>query len=299
MSLLICGSIALDTVENEHGKVAEALGGSATYTSIAASYLCDHIAIVGVVGEDFPQEYIELLEKRNVDVTGVETAKGKTFRWCARYDDLSEAITLDTQLNVFEEFSPKIPKKFEGAEYIYLGNIDPSLQKEVLQKMNNTALIGADTMNLWIETKNKELKELLPQIDVLFINNDELKMLTEEKNLLKAANIAVEMGPKFVVVKQGEFGAFIYSKNMLFFTPIFPTTIVKDTTGAGDCFAGGFMGYLSSVGKTDEKSMKKALIYGTILSSYNIEDFSIKKVCKISKEDIQKRYEKLKIFTQF
>jgi len=289
MSLLICGSIALDTVENEHGKVEEALGGSATYTSIAASYLCDDIALVGVVGEDFPQEYIDLFKEKNVDLAGLETAEGKTFRWSARYDDLSEAITLDTQLNVFEEFSPKIPKKFENAEYIYLGNIDPVLQKEVLKKIKNSTLVAADTMNLWIETKNKELKRLLPQIDVLFINNDELKMLTEEKNLLKAAKIAVEMGATYIVVKQGEFGAFIYNNNMLFFTPIFPTTIVKDTTGAGDCFAGGFMGYLSSVGKTDEKSIKKALIYGTILSSYNIEDFSIKKVCKISKEDIQKR----------
>lgn len=299
MSLLICGSIALDTVENQFGRVEEALGGSATYTSIAASYLCEDIAIVGIVGEDFPTEYVELLQEKNVDISGLEIVQGKTFRWSARYDDFSEAVTLDTQLNVFQEFSPKIPEKFKNSKYIYLGNIAPSLQGEVLNKMNSPSLIGADTMNLWIDTKKEELKKLLKRIDVLFINNNELKMLTEERNLLSAAKIALTMGPRYIVVKQGEFGSFIYSNDMLFYIPIFPTTTVRDTTGAGDCFAGGFMGYLASVNKNDGDSLKQAMIYGTILSSYNIEDFSIKKVCSIDQKDIENRYKQLKTFTQF
>lgn len=298
MSLLICGSIGLDTVKNEHGSVEEALGGSATYTSIAASYLCDEIAIVGVVGEDFPAKYVEVFENKDVDVTGLEVAPGKTFRWSARYDDLNEAITLDTQLNVFESFSPQILPRFRNDQYIYLGNIDPVVQLEVLSNIDSSHLVAADTMNLWIESKNDELRSLLQKIDLLFINKDELKMLTEEKNLLKAARKAVNLGPKYVVVKQGECGAFIYGADLMFFTPIFPTVAVKDTTGAGDCFAGGFMGYLAKQDKIDKKTLKQALVYGTVLSSYNIEDFSIHKVAHISREVIDKRYEKLKSLTQ-
>ena len=289
----------MDTVENEHGKTEEALGGSAIYTSLAASYLYKDIYIVGVVGEDFPAEHIELLKKRDIDVRGLEIVPGKTFRWAARYDNLSEAITLDTQLNVFENFLPKIPPEKRNPKFVCLGNIEPSLQIEVLNNVSNPTLVAADTMNLWIENKFSELQKMLNRIDILFINNDELKMLTDEKHLFKAAKIVTKMGPEFVVVKQGEFGAFIYSKDLVFFMPIFPTTSVKDTTGAGDCFAGGFMGYLASVDKTDKKAFKQALIYGTIISSYTIEDFSVNKLIDIDINDIDNRYKLLKKFTQF
>lgn len=299
MSLLIVGSIGLDTIENKHGFRKDILGGSAVYASISAKYLHEMISIVGVVGKDFPDEHRNLLVEKQIDLTGLETAEGKTFRWSGKYEDFDEAITLTTDLNVFGDFSPKIPQELKNADYVLLGNIDPDLQIDVLEQMENPKVVAADTMNFWIEGKNKELIEMLSKIDILFINEEEVKMLTAESNIFQAARKASELGPEIVVVKQGEHGGFVYRENFLFFVPIFPIKEVVDTTGAGDCFAGGFMAYLASKDNLQDAVLKEAAVFGTITSSYNIEDFSVEKIKKVSKGEIEKRFSMMKKHTQF
>ncbi|MEA2103678.1 MAG: PfkB family carbohydrate kinase [Candidatus Cloacimonadota bacterium] len=299
MSLLIVGSIALDSVQNRYATKSDILGGSAVYASISARYLHDDVSIVGVVGEDFPEKHRNLLIEKEIDITGLETAEGKTFRWSGRYEDFDEAITLSTDLNVFGNFSPKIPSKLKDADYVLLGNIDPDLQIDVLKQMNNPKVVAADTMNFWIEGKNKELKKMLSMIDILFINEAEVKMLTGERDIFQAAKRTLEIGPKIVVVKQGEHGGFVYRKNFLFFVPVFPVKEVVDTTGAGDCFAGGFMAYLASKDSIEDSVLKEAAVFGTITSSFNIEDFSVDRIKKISKEKIDERYHLMRKHTQF
>ncbi len=299
MSLLIVGSIALDSIKNQFGSVHEALGGSAVYASISASYLHDDVSIVGVAGSDFPEKHLTLLHKRGIDTTGLELTEGKTFRWSGRYEDLNEAITLQTDLNVFGKFSPKIPERLRNAKYVFLGNIDPSLQIDVLKQMKNPAIVAADTMNFWIKGEKDNLMKMLTMIDILFINEEEIRMLTKAKNLFKAAEKATDFGPETIIVKQGEYGSFVYRKDFLFFAPIYPIQKAIDTTGAGDCFAGGFLGYMGSRDKTDELTLKKATIYGTITSSFDVENFSVKGIKNISKEKIDERFDLVRKCTQF
>ena len=228
MSLLIIGSIALDTVENRYGKVDDALGGSAVYASLAASYFCENVSIVGVVGTDFPKEHIELLNCKSIDTNGLEIVNGKTFRWSGKYENMNEAISLQTSLNVFAHFSPKIPDNYRAFDYIFLGNIDPELQINVLNQMKRPKIISADTMNFWIERKNKYLKKLLKMIDILFINEEEIRMLTNESYIFDAAKNVLQMGPILIIIKQGEYGSVAITKDNLFFAPIFPIQKVID-----------------------------------------------------------------------
>lgn len=299
MSLLIIGSIALDTVQNRFGKVKDALGGSAVYASLAASYFCKNVSIVGVVGTDFPKENIKLLKSKGIDTSGLEIADGKTFRWKGKYENLNKAITLKTSLNVFANFSPKIPDNFSSCEYLFLGNIDPELQISVLSQMKRPKIIAADTMNFWIEGKNKSLKKLLKMIDILFINEEEIRMLTGESYIFDAAEKVLQMGLKLIIIKQGEYGSIAIAKNNLFFAPIFPVQKVIDPTGAGDCFAGGFMGYIASQNNINYETLKRATIYGTITSSFNIEGFSVEIIKNINRVQIDNRYNILKKYTQF
>ncbi len=299
MSLLIVGSIGLDSVENPHGKVHEVLGGSAVYASIAASILYDNVSIVGVVGEDFPQEHVALLRSHGVNTDSLDFAKGKTFRWKGRYNNLNQAITLDTQLNVFQNFNPQIPDNLRKSSFILLGNIDPEIQLNVITQIKKTKLIAADTMNYWIVKKLDSLFEMMKHIDILFINDEEIKLLTQKHYLYDASQKALEYGPNVVVVKKGEHGVMVVKKGFYFFAPGYPLEKVIDTTGAGDCFSGGFMGYIASKGRISDTILRQAAIMGTIASAFNVEGFSVDSLKKISKDKIQARFRDLKRFTQF
>ncbi|HEX38137.1 MAG TPA: sugar kinase [Candidatus Cloacimonetes bacterium] len=299
MSLLIVGTIGLDSIENPHGKVHEVLGGSAVYASVAASFLYDNVSIIGVVGEDFPSEHIMLLKSRGVNTDSLHFAKGKTFRWKGRYNNLNQAITLDTQLNVFQNFNPKIPEDLQESPFVLLGNIDPEIQLNVIRQIKKPKLIAADTMNYWIIKKFDQLIEMMMHIDLLFINDEEIKLLTQKHYLYDASQKALEYGPSVIVVKKGEHGVMVVKKDFYFFAPGYPLERVIDTTGAGDCFSGGFMGYIASKGTITETILKQAAIMGTISSAFNVEGFSVDSLKNISKEKIQARFRDLKKFTQF
>ncbi|MBT3168815.1 MAG: sugar kinase [Candidatus Cloacimonetes bacterium] len=293
MSLVIVGSVALDSVKTPFGSVKNALGGSAVYASMASKNFCQ-THIVGVVGNDFPKEHINLLESNKISTTGLEFANGNTFKWKGVYNDLNKAETLDTQLNVFADFNPKIPENYQKCKYLFLGNIHPKLQLEVLQQMKSCQISACDTMNYWISSKRDKLLKVIEKVDILFINENEIKMLTDEQNIFIAAQKTQEMGAKLIIVKRGEYGAVAIMNDFIFFTPIFPVKKVIDPTGAGDSFAGGFMGYLSQQNKFDETTIKNAMIYGTITASFNVEDFSLNKLQKIDFEMIEKRKEAVK-----
>jgi len=290
MSLLIVGSIALDNVETPYGKVERSLGGSAIFTSMASKNFCK-CSIVGIVGEDFPQKYFKLLKKNEIDTKDLKSVSGRTFHWSGKYNDFNKAETLDTQLNVFADFDPQLCNDSKKCAYLFLGNIDPVLQLRVLEQLKNTKITACDTMNFWISGARDKLLEVVSMVDILFINEDELRMLTSIQNIFKAAEAAKKMGPKFIIVKRGEYGSFAYSNEFIFFTPVYPVTKVIDPTGAGDSFAGGFMGYLASTGNCDEVTIKNAMIFGTITASFNVESFSIDRLREINMQDISARSE--------
>jgi sugar/nucleoside kinase (ribokinase family) len=277
MSLLIVGSIALDTIETPLGKAEGALGGSAVYVSVAASYLASPVRIVGVVGGDFPGDAIDFLRERSIDVQGLEVVReGKTFRWGGKYHtDMNVRDTLYTDLNVFEHFDPKIPPAYRESEYVVLGNIDPILQQRVLQQVQSPKLIVCDTMNYWIDRKYQDLLDTLKLIHVLIINEEEARGIAREINVIKSARSILNMGPRAVVVKQGEHGALLVTKGSIFTTPGYPVEEVFDPTGAGDAFAGGFVGHLAKSGDLSDEGLKRAVVYGSVLASYCIEDFSL------------------------
>jgi sugar/nucleoside kinase (ribokinase family) len=277
MSLLVVGSIALDTIETPLGKAENALGGSAVYVAVAASYLASPVRIVGVVGGDFPGDAIDFLRERSIDVEGVEIVhKGKTFRWGGKYHtDMNVRDTLYTDLNVFEHFDPKIPPAYRKSEYVVLGNIDPILQQRVLEQVQSPKLIVCDTMNYWIDRKYQDLLDTLKLVHVLIINEDEARGIAREINVIKSARSVLNMGPRAVVVKQGEHGALLVTKETVFTTPGYPVEEVFDPTGAGDAFAGGFIGCLAKTGDLSDDGMKRAVVYGSVLASYCIEDFSL------------------------
>ncbi len=293
MSLIIVGSMAIDSVKTPFGKVDNVLGGSTCYASIAASNFTN-VGIVGVIGNDFPAEHLEMLQKHNVDLTGVEQVQGKTFRWIGEYNDLNKAETLDTQLNVFADFDPKIPEKYRKAKYLFLGNIDPELQLKVLEQMEAPEIVACDTMNFWITSKKKSLMEVIRKVNILFINEDEIKMLTNEENIYKSANFIFEQGVEYIVLKRGEYGSIVMQKNNLFFSPIFPVKKVIDPTGAGDSFAGGFMGFLAEKNKMNLSNLKQAMIYGTITASFCIESFSLDSLKKVDLQKIENRKKLIK-----
>lgn len=299
MSILVVGSLALDSVKTPFGEVTEVLGGSATYFSLAAS-IFTNVQLVGVVGMDFPNEYILLLKKRGIDLKGLQQMIGKTFRWKGEYRyDLNEAITRDTQLNVFEEFSPEIPLQYQDTDFIFLANINPELQLNVLKQLRSPKLVAADTMNFWIERKKDALLKVLKKIDIIILNDAETRQLTNEPNLINAAKKILSLGPKRVIIKKGEHGSLMVSDSKIFSAPAYPLEIIFDPTGAGDTFAGGFMGYLASHENLGEQEMKKAIICGTTVASFTVEDFSINRLINLTKDEIKKRYLQIKEITRF
>jgi len=300
MSIVVVGSVALDSVETPHGKVQNALGGSATYFSVSASFFTNDVKLVAVIGEDFPNEHIEFLKSRGIDLEGLEQVKGKTFRWAGRYGaNLSGAETLATELNVFESFSPKIPDSYKSAEYVFLANINPELQLDVLRQMKNAKLIVCDTMNLWIAERKEKLLETIKHVDILIINDAEARQLTGEQKVDMAARKILEYGPSRVVVKKGEHGAITLTDKTYFSSPAYPLKRVLDPTGAGDTFAGGFMGYLASTDDVSEQNIRKAIVYGTVMASFNVEDFSLNRQRILTREEIESRFSEIKAITEF
>lgn len=300
MPVTVVGSVALDTVETPSGKNIEGLGGAAVYFSLAAAQL-DRVHLVGVVGEDFPERHVQMLKDRNIDLEGLEHAPGRTFRWTGRYHaDINERDTLDTQLNVFADFHPKVPETARAADFLFLGNIHPSLQLEVLEQTRHR-FAGLDTMNLWIDTTLDGLKAVLRRVDVLIINDSEARMLTETMNLHHAADRIRRLGPGIVVIKKGEHGCLLFGQeaNQVFALPAFPIEVVADPTGAGDTFAGGFMGYLAAKGLTDFDTLKRAVVYGSVLASYTCEAFGPERLCEIGPAEIEARYNAFKELTFF
>ena len=293
------GSVALDSVETPFGKADNVLGGSGTFFSAAASLLTP-VQLVGVVGSDYPMEQLASLAKKGVDLAGLERAEGTSFRWRGRYrHDLNSAETIETHLGVFSHFSPKIPAQFKSAPFVFLANIDPRLQLDVLRQVEKPQLVACDTMNFWIESRRSELVELLGHVDLITVNDGEARQLTEKANLVRAAKWILERGPRYVIIKKGEHGAFMFTKDSVFFAPAYPLESVFDPTGAGDSFAGGFMGYLAKTGDISEANMRRAMIYGAALGSFAVEKFSIERLLEVTAADIAKRVAEFKQLVAF
>jgi len=299
MSLMIVGSVALDSIKSPHGEHKDIVGGSAVHASTAASFY-GPVNLVGVVGEDFPKEHIDFLCSRGINTEGLEVACGKTFRWVGYYEhDMNHAYTVATELNVFSDFVPKIPEKYKKSKYVFLGNIQPSLQLDVLNLVKGAKVKALDTMNLWIKTERKALLGVLKKVDILFINDAEIRQLTGEPNLIKAAKKTLNMGSKYIVVKKGEHGALIIGDNLFFACPAFPVDKLSDPTGAVDTFAGGFMGYLSKTDNLSKENLKKAVVVGTVMSSFNVEEFSLNRLKSLTTAEIFERYNNLMGYTSF
>ena len=298
MGIVVVGSVAIDDVTTPFGRNPNAPGGSATYFSLSASNFTK-VKLVAVVGEDFPKKYIRLLKSKNVDTQGLEIKKGKTFRWKGKYDwDLDNAKTLATDLNLFKDFKPVLPEEYKKDDILFLANIDPTLQLEVL-KQSKAKMIAADTMNLWIEHKRKELLQVLRRIDIVILNEYEARQLTKEGNLLKAAKKIISWGTKKVVIKKGEDGVLFVSKNTFFASPAYLMEDVYDPTGAGDTFAGGFLGYLSKASRINDAAIKKALAYGTVMASFTVESYDISSLAKQNNKSIEKRFKLFKKLCSF
>jgi sugar/nucleoside kinase (ribokinase family) len=299
MSILVVGSVAFDSVETPFGKADEVLGGSGTYFSTAASYFAD-INLVAVVGEDFPDSHLDFMKERGINIDGLQKVEGKTFRWKGRYEyDLNQAHTLETHLNVFESFDPVIPDSYRDAEYVFLANIDPELQLKVVEQVRNPKLVACDTMNFWIEGKPDALKRLLKKTDIFVINEGEAREFTGESNLIKASRKILDYGPTTLIVKRGEYGALMFSGQTIFSAPAYPLEDIFDPTGAGDSFAGGFMGYLANTGNLNEDGIRQAIILGSVMASFNVEDFSLNRLKNLTNEEIKERYGEFKRLTHF
>jgi sugar/nucleoside kinase (ribokinase family) len=294
LSIVVVGSVAFDTIDTPAGKVERAIGGSATYFSIAASYFAP-VRLVAVTGEDFTGEHRSVLEKRGVDLEGLSVVEGgKTFFWEGRYGkDPNERDTITTELNVFDGFDPQMPESYRDSEWLFLGNIDPDIQLKVLEQMEGDPYVGCDTMNFWIEGKPDSLRELLKRINILFINDSEARMLSGEINIVTAARAILEMGPEALVIKKGEHGAFLFTGDFRFFAPAYPLAEVVDPTGAGDSFAGGFMGYLAGSGSRQGRHLRRAMLYGTAAASFTCERFSIERLAALSQDDLDGRFRAL------
>jgi sugar/nucleoside kinase (ribokinase family) len=290
MSLLVVGSVALDSVETPFGRKEDVLGGSASYFSTAASFF-GPVRLVAVVGEDFPDEHVAFLRSRAVDLSGLSRTPGRTFRWKGRYEfDLNQAHTLDTQLNVFAAFSPELPDAYRDSEFVFLGNIDPDLQRRVLDQVRSPRFVACDTMNFWIESKRASLLETLKRVDILLVNDAEARQLAGEHNIVKAAQSILSMGPRRVVVKRGEYGALFFGGDEVFAASAYPLADVFDPTGAGDSFAGGFMGYLARAGRVERGSLRRAIVLGGVLASFAVEEFSLDRLRRLTPAEIRGRY---------
>ncbi|NIP39094.1 MAG: sugar kinase [Candidatus Dadabacteria bacterium] len=290
MSLLVVGSLGLDDIETPFGKVESVLGGSASYFSIAASMFTD-VNVVAVVGEDFPAGHLDLLESKGININGIQKAEGKTFRWQGKYGyDLADPETLGTYLNVFEKFDPKIPQEYKESDYVFLANIDPELQLNVLKQVDNPRLVACDTMNFWIENKKGALLEVLKSVDILIVNDSETRELGKDSFITKAARNILDLGPRILIVKRGEYGALKFSKRGIFWAPSYPLEEVLDPTGAGDSFAGGFMGYISKEDEITTSNLKHSVVYGCVVASFTVEDFSINRLSKLKEDELNTRH---------
>src|SRR5947207_1983719 len=289
MSLLVVGSIAFDSIETPKGSVDDALGGSATFFSYAASFFTSP-RLVGVVGEDFPEEHRRLFAGRGVDTAGLVTQAGKTFRWKGRYhQDMNTRDTLEVHLNVFGTFDPKLPDRFRDSSHVFLANGSPTLQAKVLDQIDRPHLVLADTMDLWIDTQRQDLLRLLPRLDGLLLNDSEAKLLTGDDNMVRAGQAVRRLGPKFVIVKKGEHGAMLFSEDGIFVVPAYPTAEVIDPTGAGDSFAGGVLGYLASDDSPPPGRLRRAMAYGTVAASFTVEGFGLDRLLRTSRQEIDGR----------
>lgn len=300
MSLLVVGSVAFDAMESPYGKVDRAIGGAATYFAVAASFFT-HVNLVGIVGDDFTEVDAQIFHGRTINLDGLERAAGKTFFWAGRYSqNLNERVTLATELNVFAEFRPKLPEKYRSSEYVFLANIAPDLQRAVLHQVRKKPKLAAmDTMNYWIERNNAELRETLKHVDILMINDSETRELSSEHNLLRAARHIFKMGPSILVVKRGEYGAMMVDKRGVFCVPAFPLEEPHDPTGAGDSFAGGFMGYLAGSNGCSDASLRRAMVYGSVLGSFAVEKFGLDRLRHLKRSEIHTRARHFSKLTQF
>lgn len=297
--ILVVGSVALDTIKTPFGRCSDVLGGSATYFSVSASHFSP-VEVVAVVGRDFPPRHIKFLRSKKINLKGLKTVKGKTFRWEGEYGwDFGNPKTIATHLNVFSDFDPDVPREYRASKYVFLANIDPRLQKKVLNQIVNPRVVACDTMNYWIENKRNDLIRLLKEVDIFFVNESEAKELTGEAGLVAAARVIRSFGPKKVIIKKGEHGSLLFSNDSIFSTPAFLMETIFDPTGAGDTFAGGVMGYLASSGSLSERALRKAIVYGGVMATFAVRDFSLRRLGAIKKPDITKRFNEFKQLTQF
>ncbi len=301
MNLCVIGTLAYDTIETPFGRADDALGGSATYISTSASYFVQPIGVVGIVGGDFSKDAIAFLQSRGVDTSGVEIKEnGKTFRWSGRYHfDLNQRDTLDTQLNVLLEFDPVIPEGMRDAEFVCLGNIDPILQGKVLDQMRAPKFVVCDTMNFWIERSFEDLRKVLARVDCLIINDSEARLMTNDPNLVKSARTIMEMGPRILIIKKGEHGALLFTEDGIFSAPAYPLEEIFDPTGAGDTFAGGFIGYLARAGAVTDDNLRRAVIFGSAMASFCVEKFSLDALRELTDEQIKTRVDAFRRLSQF
>jgi sugar/nucleoside kinase (ribokinase family) len=300
VSLLVVGSVAFDCLECPLGKVDRTLGGAATYFAVAASFFTQ-VNLVGIVGDDFTEEDAEVFRGRHIDIDGLERATGKTFFWAGRYtENLNDRVTLTTELNVFADFRPRLPERYRTAKYVFLANIAPDLQRDVLHQVTKKPKLAAlDTMNYWIERTNADLRETLKHVDVLMINDSETRQLSSEHNLLRAARHIFKMGPSTLVVKRGEYGAMMVDQRGIFCVPAFPLEEPHDPTGAGDSFAGGFMGYLAGVGNKSDAALRRAMVYGSVMGSFSVEKFGLDRLRTLTRREIHARARHFAKLTQF
>ncbi len=301
MRVLVVGTVTLDTVETPQKRVEDVLGGSGTYAAVAASFFGNLVRLIGVVGADFPQTYTDFLQTQGICLEGLKrVAGGKTFRWGGRYaEDFNVRDTLFTELNVIADFHPTLPDTYKETPYLFLANDPPQLQLSIIEQVSKPKLIVCDTMDFWIHEEREALEKTIERVDILILNDSEAKLLTGESNLLNAARAILRKGPQRVIIKKGEHGAISITKSSFFSAPAYPLTQVTDPTGAGDSFAGGFMGYLASVGDVSEGSIRKAMMYGTVVASFNIEDFSINRQKSVQFDEIEERYRELEDAVRF
>ena len=299
LQLVVVGSVALDSVKTPFGLAEEVLGGSAAFFATAASYFAQ-VSLIAVVGEDFPDAHVAFLRRRGIDLAGLERRSGKTFRWRGEYSyQLNEAKTLDTQLNVFETFRPEIPENYRSPDLLFLANIDPDLQYSVLRQVKRPSLVACDTMNFWIEGKRSALTRLLREVDVLIINDGEARALGGDPNLVKVARAIQAVGPATLIIKRGEYGVLMFTRDRVFAVPAFPLEQVQDPTGAGDCFAGGFMGYLASTGNLGDEALRRAVVCGSVMASFAVESFSLDRLRGLDYKEIEARFKEFKRLTFF
>ncbi len=298
--VLIVGSVALDSVETPQGQIDNALGGAATYGAVAASLFAP-VHLVGVVGEDFPAEHLDFLKSRNIDLAGLQIVEGgKTFRWKGDYNaDLNQAVTHETHLGVFEHFEPVLPENYRNAQFVFLANINPELQLRTLEQVKAPKLVLCDTMNLWINIAREHVFAVFKKVDIAVLNDGEARMLTEQDNLVVAGRCLLEMGPKFVIIKKGEHGALLFSSDGIFASVSYPLEKVVDPTGAGDSFAGSLIGYLAKTGDISLENLKRAIVYGSVVASTTVQDFSLASLRELKIEEVERRYEVVKSMSAF